>query len=373
MTGNASTDEGGRGRGTVAVYLGVLAALGLFTLYASRLRAVPPLDRPEWVAGAAVDGRIYLAGGRDGQGELFDALHRIDPDPPDVAGRGGPPTARIRRVAALPSPRFGAAAAAAGGRLFIAGRLRREALQRRPAGLRPRDGAPASGWPPCPDRAPSAPWPPWTAASIYLGGWDGEEAAGRDPGRRPGERAGAADRPPAVRAGKRGGRGAGREVVPRRRRGRAGALPGRGAGDRSPQRGGAARGAAALRARAPRRRPRVEAAPCTWRGVGMGSGSRRCCGCDRPRAPGTRTRRGRGGAAAGGTFRPPRAGLRRRGPRGGRGPAVPAGRDGRPLPAPAARRAARPGRAGGRRRCACAASCGGERGSVGHASGVLAD
>ncbi len=106
--------ESARGRRTVAVYLGVLAVLVLATLYSSRYVLFHPWTARTWVAGAAVAGRIYVAGGRDGQGDLFEAVHRIDP--------GGPSrSAQVRQVTALPSPRFGAAAAESGGLLYIAG------------------------------------------------------------------------------------------------------------------------------------------------------------------------------------------------------------------------------------------------------------
>lgn len=165
-----------RGRRTVAVYLGVLAAILLATLYASRFVLFQPWTARSWAAAAEAGGRIYVAGGRDEQGDAFDPIHRIDPaGPPQAAAAAGPPqaAARIRQVSALPSPRFGVGMAAAGGRLYLLGgcdgrRCFDDLLVYEPAARRLR-------------RLASLPSPRafgGVAAAAgrlyYLGGWDGE-------------------------------------------------------------------------------------------------------------------------------------------------------------------------------------------------------
>jgi N-acetylneuraminic acid mutarotase len=85
-----------RSRRTIAVYLTLLAALVLITIWASRFVLFQPWTAREWVNATTVAGNIYVFGGKDRAGQTYDEIYRIDLQ--DL---------RIYEVAELPAPRFG--------------------------------------------------------------------------------------------------------------------------------------------------------------------------------------------------------------------------------------------------------------------------
>jgi hypothetical protein len=99
-----------RGRRTVAVYITLLAAVILLTLWASRYVLFQPWTAREWVNVAAARGEIYIFGGRDRQGQTYDEIYRVD-----LQGL------RIHKIGSLPSPRFAMSAVAIADRIYILG------------------------------------------------------------------------------------------------------------------------------------------------------------------------------------------------------------------------------------------------------------
>lgn len=85
-----------RSRRTIAVYLGVLAAIVVVTIWASRFVLFQPWTAREWVGAAAAEGNIYIFGGKDREGQNYDEIYRVDLQ-----------NVRLEEVAQLPTPRFG--------------------------------------------------------------------------------------------------------------------------------------------------------------------------------------------------------------------------------------------------------------------------
>ena len=88
-----------RARATLGIYLGGLGLILLVVLWSSRAVLFQPWTARDWVTGATAEGSLYLIGGRSAAGALYLDIWRLDP------------------------ARCGAAAAAVGGRILIAGGL----------------------------------------------------------------------------------------------------------------------------------------------------------------------------------------------------------------------------------------------------------
>ena len=99
-----------RGRRTIAVYITLLAAVILLTVWASRYVLFQPWTAREWVTVEAARGEIYIFGGRDRQGQTYDEIYRVDLQ--DL---------RIHKIGSLPSPRFATSAVAIDDRIYILG------------------------------------------------------------------------------------------------------------------------------------------------------------------------------------------------------------------------------------------------------------
>lgn len=85
-----------KGRWTILVYFGIFASALIAVVWASRFVLFQPWTARDWVAGAAAEKAIYVAGGRNRHGQVFDEIFKIQPD-----------SKKIRTVAELPSPRYG--------------------------------------------------------------------------------------------------------------------------------------------------------------------------------------------------------------------------------------------------------------------------
>jgi N-acetylneuraminic acid mutarotase len=105
-----SRGEHRRGRSTIAVYLSVLAALLLLTVWVSRFVLFQPWTAREWVNAASARGEVYFFGGRDRHGQNYDEVYRVDLQ-----------NLRLDEIATLPSPRFGMSAVSIGDRVFLLG------------------------------------------------------------------------------------------------------------------------------------------------------------------------------------------------------------------------------------------------------------
>ncbi len=99
-----------RGRRTITVYITLLAAVILLTVWASRYVLFQPWTAREWVTVEAARGEIYIFGGRDRQGQTYEEIYRLDLQ--DL---------RIHKIGSLPSPRFATAAVAMDDRIYILG------------------------------------------------------------------------------------------------------------------------------------------------------------------------------------------------------------------------------------------------------------
>ncbi len=99
-----------RARRTILAYMSVLGIIAVGVLFASRFVLFHPWTARDWVSAAAVGNRIYVVGGRDRQGQIYDEILRVDPR-----------VRRIRAVSHLPSPRFGSGVVSWGGKLYILG------------------------------------------------------------------------------------------------------------------------------------------------------------------------------------------------------------------------------------------------------------
>ncbi len=153
---------GARGRITLIVYLSLLAAAVLLAAWSARFVLFQPWTAREWAGAAAAGDAIYLFGGRDRAGENYAEVYRLQPA-----------NLRIRRVALLPSPRFGMGVAAHGRRIYVLGGFDGRTvyddilvLDTRTNGL---------------TRAGRLPGPRAFGAAVtaggelyYAGGWDGE-------------------------------------------------------------------------------------------------------------------------------------------------------------------------------------------------------
>jgi hypothetical protein len=153
---------GARGRITLIVYLSLLAAAVLLAAWSARFVLFQPWTAREWVGAAAAGDAIYLFGGRDRAGENYAEVYRLQPA-----------SLRIRRVASLPSPRFGMGVAAHGQRIYVLGGFDGRkvyddilVLDTRTGGLTPAGRLPG----------PRAFGAAVTAGEelYYAGGWDGE-------------------------------------------------------------------------------------------------------------------------------------------------------------------------------------------------------
>lgn len=153
---------GGKGKRTLAVYLGFLALLAGLVAYQARSVLFYPATARSRVSAAAADDAVYLVGGISARGEYLADVLRVDTA-----------SLRMRRVAKLPAAMIGCEAVAVDGELFVLGgytgretldsisRLDRSAS--RLEGLGPLPGPRAFG----------------AAVAVgkniaYLGGWDGE-------------------------------------------------------------------------------------------------------------------------------------------------------------------------------------------------------
>jgi len=99
-----------RGRRTIAVYVSLLSAVILLTLWASRYVLFQPWTAREWVTVEAARGEIYIFGGRDRQGQTYEEIYRVDLQ--DL---------RIHKSGTLPSPRFAMASVVLDDRIYIFG------------------------------------------------------------------------------------------------------------------------------------------------------------------------------------------------------------------------------------------------------------
>ena len=99
-----------RSHRTIVVYLSILAAIVLATVWVSRFVLFQPWTAREWVSATAAAGNIYAFGGKDREGQNYDEIYRIDLQ--DV---------RIHEVAELPTPRFGMGVAALTHSVYLLG------------------------------------------------------------------------------------------------------------------------------------------------------------------------------------------------------------------------------------------------------------
>lgn len=99
-----------RSRRTIATYLSIMALIVVVTIWVSRFVLFQPWTAREWVGGAAVEGNIYLFGGKDREGLSYDEVYRID-----LQG------VRLEEVAELPTPRFGTGIVALNQFVYILG------------------------------------------------------------------------------------------------------------------------------------------------------------------------------------------------------------------------------------------------------------
>ncbi len=99
-----------RSHRTIVVYLSILAAIVLATVWVSRFVLFQPWTAREWVSATAAAGNIYAFGGKDREGQNYDEIYRIDLQ--DV---------RIHEVAELPTPRFGMGVAALNHSVYLLG------------------------------------------------------------------------------------------------------------------------------------------------------------------------------------------------------------------------------------------------------------
>jgi hypothetical protein len=153
---------GARGRTTLIVYLSLLGALVLLLAWSARFVLFQPWTAREWVGAAAAGDAIYLFGGRDRAGENYAEIYRLQPE-----------RRKLRRIGALPSPRFGMGVVAYGERIYVLGGFDGRkvydeilALDTRTGKLRPAGRLPG---PRAFGAAVGA-----GAALYYAGGWDGE-------------------------------------------------------------------------------------------------------------------------------------------------------------------------------------------------------
>lgn len=106
--------EGGsdkrRRRSTITVYISVLAAVVLLTVWVSRFVLFQPWTAREWVNAAAARGEVYVVGGRDRHGQNYQEVYRMDLQ-----------NLRLHEITNLPSPRFGMSTVTVGDRVYIIG------------------------------------------------------------------------------------------------------------------------------------------------------------------------------------------------------------------------------------------------------------
>jgi len=110
MTDLENNAEKRRGWSTIAVYISILVAVVLLTIWVSRYVLFQPWTAREWANATAAREEIYIFGGRDRHGRNYDEIYRVDLQ--DL---------RIHEIASLPSPRFGMATAAVGDRIYVFG------------------------------------------------------------------------------------------------------------------------------------------------------------------------------------------------------------------------------------------------------------
>ncbi len=108
--GSQDDSSESRGRITLIVYLSLLGAAVLLAAWSARFVLFQPWTAREWAGAAAAGDAIYLFGGRDRAGENYAEVYRLQPR-----------SLRIRRVASLPSPRFGMGVVAHGERIYVLG------------------------------------------------------------------------------------------------------------------------------------------------------------------------------------------------------------------------------------------------------------
>ncbi len=173
-----SDGSAARGRITLIVYLSLLGAVLLLAAWSARFVLFQPWTAREWVGAAAAGDAIYLFGGRDRAGESYAEIYRLQPM-----------RRSIRRVGALPSPRFGMGVAAYGERIYVLGGFDGHKLYDEILALDTRTGrlSPAGRLP-----GPRAFGAAVTAgeALYYAGGWNGERQLDEVLRLRPGREAG---------------------------------------------------------------------------------------------------------------------------------------------------------------------------------------
>lgn len=107
---NYRDEEKRSSRRTLLTYLIVLGCLVILILWASRFVLFQPWTAREWTSAAVVGNRIYIIGGRDREGQVYDEIYSADPV-----------RLKLKKVARLPAPRFGSGVAAIGDKIYIVG------------------------------------------------------------------------------------------------------------------------------------------------------------------------------------------------------------------------------------------------------------
>ena len=97
-------------RWTLFAYFGAIALIVVAFLWVSRFVLFQPWSARDWVTGVEAENAVYIVGGRDRHGQVFDEIYKIQPEKKS-----------LRTVAELPTPRYGVGVAAIGEMIYILG------------------------------------------------------------------------------------------------------------------------------------------------------------------------------------------------------------------------------------------------------------